>query len=390
MKYNFDAIIDRKNTHSIKYDFAEERGKPDGVLPLWVADMDFPAPPAVIEALVQKSRHGIFGYSEMKADYFKTLQTWFKQRFDWEVRPEWLVKTPGVVFAFSIAIRALTEKNDAVLIQPPVYYPFSESVLVNERRLVTNQLIYAQGKYTIDFADFEQKIIENKVKLFLLCSPHNPVGRVWRKEELIRMGEICLKHGVKVISDEIHEDFVYPGYRHFVFANLKPEFAEITATCTAPSKTFNLAGLHVSNAFIANASIRAKFSAEISRCGLSQLNIMGLIASQAAYAHGGEWLEELKRYLNGNLNFLRDFLQRKIPQIQLVEPEGTYLAWLDCNALGLNDTELDDLMENRAGLWLDTGLMFGAGGAGFQRVNIACPREVLEKALTQLEQAIKS
>lgn len=388
MKYDFDKLIDRKNTHSIKFDFGPERGKPDGLLPMWVADMDFPAPPAVIDVLVEKSRHGIFGYSEMKSGYFKTLQKWFKERHDWETHASWLVKTPGVVFAFTIAIRALTEPGDAVLIQPPVYYPFSESVLVNERKLVTNQLVYAEGKYSIDFADFEQKIVDNRVKLYLLCSPHNPVGRVWTREELTRLGDICLKHGVIVVSDEIHEDFVYPGYKHYVFAGLKPEYAEITVTCTAPSKTFNLAGLHVSNTFIANEDIRAGFRTEIARCGLSQLNIMGLVASQAAYAHGGEWLDELKAYLLGNLNFLRGFLEERIPRIKLVEPQGTYLAWLDCRALGLSDPELDELIENRARLWLDTGLMFGAGGEGFQRVNLACPRAVLEQALTQLAKAI--
>ena len=388
MKYDFDKITDRRNTNSIKFDFASERGKPDGILPLWVADMDFPAPPCVTEALVEKSRHGIFGYSESKGDYFEVLHNWFFNRFDWDIRPEWLVKTPGVVFAVTTAIRALTEKGDAVLIQQPVYYPFSESVRVNGRKLVVNQLVSSGEKYLIDFEDFEQKIIRNGVKLFVLCSPHNPVGRVWTEDELVRLGEICRKHDVIVVSDEIHADFTYPGHRHLVFAGIRPSFSEIAVTCTAPTKTFNLASLQISNIFIENAEIRRKFRREIWKCGYSQPGIMGIIACQAAYAGGGEWLEDLKQYLAGNLDFLRGFLLEKLPQIRLVEPEGTYLAWLDCRALGLDDKKLEDFVENRAGLWLDPGTLFGAGGEGFQRINIACPRPFLKQALTRLKNAV--
>lgn len=388
MKYDFDKIIDRKNTDSIKYDFAKERGKPEGVLPLWVADMDFSAPPCVIDALVEKSRHGIFGYSESRGDYFEALRGWFSKQFNWNVQPEWLVKTSGVVFAINNAIRALTDEGDSVLIQQPVYHPFSSSVLMNRRNLVVNRLIYSQQKYSIDFSDFEEKIVNNNVKLFILCSPHNPVGRVWTEEELLKLGELCLKHGVIVISDEIHADFTYPGYRHLVFANLKPEFSEIAVTCTAPTKTFNLAGLHISNIFIANADIRRRFKKELTKCGCSQPNIMGITACRAAYTGGSEWLSELKEYLSGNLDFLRSFLNQKLPQIKLVEPEGTYLAWLDFSALGFDDNKLESFIENEAGLWLDSGTKFGAGGEGFQRINIACPRSVLKKALTQLEQAV--
>lgn len=390
MQYNFDEIIDRRNTDSLKYDFAKEREKPEEILPLWVADMDFKTPACVIDALVDKSQHGIFGYSETKRDYFEVLQHWFSSRFHWKIQPEWLVKTPGVVYAISTAIRALTAKGDAVLVQQPVYYPFSRSVLVNQRKLVVNQLIYSQGKYRIDFEDLEEKVIKNHVKLFILCSPHNPVGRVWTREELIRLGDICLKHGVIVISDEIHADFTYQGYRHLVFADVKPEFSKIAVTCTAPSKTFNLAGLQISNIFIASGDIRSKFRQEIARSGYSQMNTMGIAACRAAYAKGGEWLAQLKEYLAGNLNFLSGFLQEKLPSIRLVEPEGTYLAWLDCSGLGLDGQKLEDLIVNRAQLWLDSGTMFGAGGEGFQRVNIACPRIILQQALIQLEDAVKS
>lgn len=388
MSNNFDEIIDRKNTDSIKYDFAVRRGKPEGILPLWVADMDFKTPPAVIEALTAKSAHGIFGYSENSQDYVEVLQHWFLNSFDWKVEPSWLVKTPSVVYALCTAIRALTEKGDAVLVQQPVYYPFSESVLINERRLIINQLVYSEDRYFIDFEDFERQIVENQVKMFILCSPHNPVGRVWAKDELIRMGDICIKHGVIVVADEIHADFVYSGHQHFVFANLKPEFSDITITCTAPTKTFNLAALQISNIFIENKMIRHKFKQEVAKSGYSQLNIMGIIACKAAYSSGHEWLAELKIYLTANLTFIRNFLSNKLPQIKLIEPEGTYLVWLDFKALGLTSQQLEDLIVNKANLWLDAGEMFGSGGEGFQRINIACPRSILERAFIQLENAI--
>jgi len=387
---NFDEIIERRNTDSIKYDFAAHRGMPECLLPLWVADMDFRTPPCVIEALVEKSRHGIFGYSESREDYFEVLESWFRRRFGWEIEPGWLIKTPGVVFAICMAIRALTSEGDAVLIQQPVYYPFASSITLNNRELVVNELAYEDGRYHIDYEDFERKIVERSVKMFILCSPHNPVGRVWTGEELTRMGDICAKHGVIVVADEIHADFVYPGYSHTVFANLKPEFADITVTCTAPTKTFNLAGLHISNIFVSNQPMRRRIRQEISRAGYSQLNVMGMVACKAAYAHGEEWLEELKTYLTGNLNFVRSFISARIPEIRLVEPEGTYLVWLDCRALGLNDKALDELVIQRAKLWLDGGHMFGQGGSGFQRVNIACPRQLLEQAMEQLAAAVAS
>ncbi len=390
LKYNFDEIVDRKNTDSLKYDFAIERGKPEGILPLWVADMDFKTPPEVIEALIEKSNHGIFGYTESKNDYFEVLQDWFQNNFSWKIEREWLVKTPGIVYAICTAIRTLTNKGDAVIIQQPVYYPFSESVLINERKLVVNELVYSEGKYTIDFDDFEKKIIENNVKVFILCNPHNPVGRVWTSDELIQLGDICINHGVLVVSDEIHADFIYPGFKHIIFADLKPEFSNISITCTAPSKTFNLAGLQISNIFISNREIKHRFKTEIVKSGYSQLNSMGIAACKAAYSYGNEWLHELKEYLVGNLNFVRSFVAEKLPQLKLIEPEGTYLIWLDFNKLGLNEKQLEDLIINKAGLWLDAGTMFGQGGDGFQRINIACPRIILEKALNQLEQAINS
>ena len=388
MTYDFDEIIERRDTDSLKYDFAAKRGMPDGLLPLWVADMDFRTPACVIDALIEKSAHGIFGYSESREDYFEVLQGWFSRRFDWQVQPDWLVKTPGVVFAVCAAIRALTQTGNAVLIQQPVYYPFTESVEVNRRKLVVNELVYDGSTYHIDFEDFEQKIKEHNVKLFILCNPHNPVGRVWTRDELIRMGDICAAHDVTVISDEIHADFIYPDNTHTIFAGLKPEFEAITVTCTAPTKTFNLAGLQISNIFVANRTIRHRIRQEINRCGYSQLNVMGIVACKAAYQKGEDWLEALKGYLAENLVYLRDFLETRIPEIKLVEPQGTYLVWLDCKALKLSDKALDELIVSRAKLWLDAGTMFGQGGSGFQRINIGCPRSVLKQALEQLERAV--
>jgi cystathionine beta-lyase len=298
------------------------------------------------------------------------------------------VKTPGVVYAVAMAIRAFTEKNDAVLIQRPVYYPFSESIQSNERVLINNPLIYEDGKYHIDYSDFEEKIVNNQVKLFILCNPHNPVGKVWTKEELIKLGDICIKHNVIIVSDEIHADFIYPGHQHHVFAGLKPEFAERTITCTAPSKTFNLAGLQVSNVLISNSNLKTLFKTEVVKSGYSQLNTMGLIACKAAYEYGDAWLQGLKSYLYENLIYTKKFLEKHIPEVKLIEPEGTYLLWIDFNRLGLSEEALEDLIVKKAGLWLDGGTMFGPEGLGFQRINIACPRDTLHLALTQLKNAV--
>ena len=388
MKYNFDEIIDRRNSDCLKYDFAVERGKPQDVLPLWVADMDFRTAPGIIERAVADAGFGIYGYTESKDDYFQAIAAWYEKYFDWKVEKKWLVKTPGIVFAIGIAIQALTKEGDAVMIQQPVYYPFSEVIKDNDRTLVNNELVLKDGHYEIDFEDFEEKIIQNNVKLFVLCSPHNPVGRVWTVDELRRMGEICLKHDVKVVSDEIHSDFVYEGRRHYVFSTVDTAFEDISIICTAPSKTFNLAGLQVSNIFIPNVQIRKAFRRQVSAAGYSQVNMIGLHACQAAYETGREWLEELKVYLQGNLDFARAYLKENLPQIKLIEPEGTYLIWLDCRALGLSEEKLEHLIVHEAKLWLDSGAIFGAVGEGFERINIACPRAVLKEALERLHRAV--
>lgn len=387
-QYDFDQLVDRRNTNSLKYDFAVERGRPADVLPLWVADMDFRAPQPVLDALHRSVDHGIFGYSEVKSGYYDAVSGWFADRFQWQTRPEWLVKTPGVVYALAMAVRALTRPGDSVLIQPPVYYPFYSVIRDNDRQIIENELVYRDGRYVIDFEDFERKITGQNVKLFLLCSPHNPVGRVWTLAELRRLGEICKAHGVLVVSDEIHCDFAFEEHPHHIFLNAVPELVDQAIVCTAPSKTFNLAGLQVSNIWIPNENMRQRFIREIDRTSYSQLNTLGLVACQAAYAAGGEWLAQCRQYLRANLDYLRIFLAERIPQIRLVEPDGTYFAWLDCSGLNLCSRELDAFVANRAKLWLDAGHIFGENAGQFQRVVLACPRQTLHQALEQLEEAV--
>lgn len=388
MPVDFDTVPNRRGTNCFKYDFAREMGMPEDVLPLWVADMDFPTAPAVLERLHALAEHGIFGYTGVKDAYFSAVHNWYAQRFGWETQRSWLVTTPGVVFAIAIAIRAFTQKGDAILIQQPVYYPFANKVTENDRQLVVNPLILKNGRYEMDFADMERKIADNHVKMLLLCSPHNPVGRVWTKEELLRVGEICQKHGVLVVSDEIHADFTYAGHTHRVFASVKSEFADFTITCTAPSKTFNLAGLQNSNIFIPNRQLRHAYKKELSACGCGGTNCMGMAACQAAYEAGADWLEQLKQYLAGNLAYVRQFLREKLPDIALIEPEGTYLVWLDLRKLGLTEQQQRQLIVQDAKLWLDTGTLFGQGGEGFERINIACPRATIEQAMQRLERAV--
>lgn len=389
MHFDFDTVIDRHNTNSIKHDFAVEHGYSADVLPLWVADMDFKAPDCVLEALKKSVEHGIFGYSATKDDYFQAVAGWFHKHFDWQVEKEWMIQAPGVVFALSAAVRVATSPGDAVLVQPPVYYPFYSVIARNDRKVVESCLVYENGRYTIDFADVERKIAENAVKLFILCSPHNPVCRVWTVEELQKLGNICRRHGVKVISDEIHCDFTFPGHPHTPFVKACPDMAEDTVICTAPSKSFNLAGLQASNIFIPGEALRKAYKAEMDRISYDSLNCLGAVACQAAYEGGEAWLEACKAYMRDNLAYVRSFLAERLPQIKLVEPEGTYFAWLDCTGLGLSKEELDELIVNKTGLWLDTGSIFGQCAKLFQRVVLASPRVVLEKAMKQLEAAVK-
>lgn len=385
---NFDEIINRRGTDCLKYDFAVRRGMPEDVLPLWVADMDFKTTSYVEDAVIERTKHGIFGYSESGEEYFKAVAGWMQRHHNWEIRPEWLIKTPGVVFALAMAVKAFTEKGDSVLIQQPVYYPFSEVIRDNGRVVVSNDLYLGEdNRYHIDLADFEKKIVKYHVKLFLLCSPHNPTGRVFTKEELTAMGDLCVKHGVKVVSDEIHNDFVFQG-EHTVFASVKKEYEEISVICTSPSKTFNLASMLISNIFIPNRELRQRFRHEVDAAGISQLSVLGLVAAKEAYAQGDDWYEQMMSYVRENIRYVKEYVNENLPGVTVIDGEGTYLMWLDFRGTGLDPEELDRRIIYEAKLWLDSGKIFGHTGAGFQRINVAAPRAVLTECLERIRKVL--
>ena len=389
MQYDFDTPIDRTHNWSIKHYFKKENGKSDDILPLWVADMDFRSPDSVVEALKKAVDHGIFGYSRADESYFDAVAAWYQKRHHLTLQPEWMTCTPGIVFALSIAVRAFTQEGDAVLIQPPVYHPFSRAILRNKRTLVENPLVLKDGHYEMELEDLEQKVLDEHVKLMLLCNPHNPVGRVWTREELTALADICLRHHVYVISDEIHGDFVWQGHEQTPYASISEEACLHSMMCTAPSKTFNLAGMATSNLFIPDPEMRRKFRSELLDVGQENMNRLGLFACRAAYEGGGEWLDQLIGYLAGNLALVRDFCKNRVPQIQLVEPEGTYLAWLDCRELGMTDDELMTFFSDEAKVWLDPGTHSGKQGSGFMRFNLGSSRSVIALALDQIEAAWK-
>ena len=389
MQYDFDTPIDRTHTWSIKHDFKKENGKADDILPLWVADMDFRSPDSVVEALKKALDHGIFGYSRADESYFDAVAAWYQKRHHLTLQPEWMTCTPGIVFALSIAVRAFTQEGDAVSIQPPVYHPFSRAILRNKRTLVENPLVLKDGHYEMDLEELEQKVLDEHVKLMILCNPHNPVGRVWTREELTALADICLRHHVYVISDEIHGDFVWQGHEQTPYASISEEACLHSMMCTAPSKTFNLAGMATSNLFIPDPEMRRKFRSELLDVGQENMNRLGLFACRAAYEGGGEWLDQLIGYLAGNLALVRDFCKNRVPQIQLVEPEGTYLAWLDCRELGMTDDELMAFFSDEAKVWLDPGTHSGEQGSGFMRFNLGSSRSVIAQALDQIEAAWK-
>ncbi len=385
---DFDQIIDRRGTNCLKYDFAVERGLPEDVLPLWVADMDFKTSSYVEDALIERAKQGIFGYSEAKEEYFNALAGWMRRHHNWEIKREWLIKTPGVVTALAMAVRAFTKEGDRVLIQQPVYYPFSEVIQDNGRVVVSNDLYLGEDKrYHIDFEDFEAKIKEHKIKLFILCSPHNPSGRVFTREELTRIGDLCLKYKVIVVSDEIHNDFIFQG-EHHVFASVKKEYEDISIVCTSASKTFNLASMLVSNIFIPNQELKRKFKKQLDASGISQLSILGLIATQTAYDQGEEWYQSMYSYVKGNIDFVRNYVKKQLPNVDVILSEGTYLVWLDFRKTGLSVQELEQRIIHNAKLWLDSGAIFGKNGEGFQRINVAAPRRVIEECLNRIRDKV--
>ncbi len=389
---DFDRITDRRNTRCLKYDFAAKRGYPEDVLPLWVADMDFKTSSFIEEALMNVCRHNIYGYSNIQPGdgFFEAVSGWMKRHHDFEISREWHVITPGVVFAIAATVNAFTAPGDPVLIQQPVYYPFESVIRNNGRRPVSSDLVRKpDGKWEMDPDDFEEKIVRNGIKLFILCSPHNPVGRVWTKEELLAIGKICRDHGVIVFSDEIHFDFIWEG-EHHVFQELDPDFRNFTITATSPSKTFNLAGLQLSNIFIPDPGLRRAFRSKVYATGYDEPNIFGIEAAQAAYEHGDEWYDAMKAYVGKNIDSACRYIDENLPGASIRKPEGTYLLWLDLNKTGLDPETIDDIIINRAKLWLDSGKIFGESGKGFQRINAACPESVLFEALERLRKSFRS
>ncbi|MDR3602815.1 MAG: PatB family C-S lyase [Desulfosporosinus sp.] len=388
MNCNFDQITNRRQTGSVKWDFNQRTFGREDVLPLWVADMDFQAPEAVIEALVNRAQHGIYGYSNGMESYYKAIIDWMQERYGWEIQRDWIAFSPGVVPALNELVRSLTEPKDKILIQSPVYPPFFLAIQNHGREVVNSELTLKNGRYTMDFADLEEKFASG-VKMMILCNPHNPVGRVWEREELERLGQLCLAHNVLVVSDEIHGDLIYEGYHHIPFATLSPELAAQSIICTAPSKTFNLAGLQTSNLIIPNAKIRQAFQASFNLTGIHNPNLFGITALEAAYRYGRDWLDQLMHYLKGNVEFLMSFLDQELPQIQAIQPEGTYLVWLDFRSLGMESKALQKFLIHKAGVGLNAGYLFGPGGEGFARLNLGCPRSTLAEGLQRIKTAVK-
>lgn len=386
MKYDFDHINERRGTGSYKWDSAAGRN----VLPLWVADMDFRTAPAIVDALRRRVDQGIFGYTLVGDSYYSAVTDWFAQRHGWSIDRDWIMYTSGVVPAISAVIKALTRPGDAVLTLTPVYNCFFSSIRNNGCATVESELAYDGHTYATDFDDLERKAADPRVKLLLFCNPHNPTGRVWTREELTRVGEICLRNGVIVVSDEIHCELVFPGHRYTPFASISEEFLANSVTCISPSKAFNIAGLQIANIVCADAGRRRKIDRAINDNEVCDVNPFGVIASEAAYREGAGWLEALLKYLYGNYNYMKAYCREHLPEFPLAELEGTYLVWMDCRSLGMNSEALEERLVGEADLWLNAGTMYGRAGQGFMRWNIACPRSVLAEALRRFENFVRS
>jgi cystathionine beta-lyase len=386
MKYNFDKLIDRTHTSSVKYDLRQTVFEKSDVIPMWVADMDFETPDFIRNAVIQRANHPVYGYTFRDADYYQPVVEWMQSHHDWTIHRDDIVFSPGVVPALNFAVMAFTKPGDKIIVQLPVYPPIYRAVADHHRTLSNNQLIPDENTYLIDFTLLEEQAKE--AKLLFLCNPHNPVGRCWNRQELEQIAQICLKHQVLVFSDEIHADLVMPGFRHQVFANLSPEAAEITITAHAPSKTFNLAGLATSSVIISNPRLRASFSQLIDKMHLGMGNLFGSVASTAAYLHGEPWRLKLIEYLNENIEFTESYLTKNIPALHMFRPEGTYMIWLDFRKFRFDDQTLKSKLIHEAGLGFNAGTEFGPGGEGFMRMNIACPRSTLTTALEQLERML--
>lgn len=385
MQYDFDEIVPRRGSCSCKWDNA-----PEGVLPLWVADMDFKVAQPIVDAMQKRLDHGIFGYTRVPDEYYEAVINWFGRRHGLRIEKEWIVYTIGVVPAISAILRAMTVPGDKVLLQGPVYNCFYSCIRNSGCELVSSSLKRTGDTYVIDFEDFEAKASDPLVKVFLLCNPHNPAGRVWTKEELRRLGEICMKHNVLVVADGIHCELVFPGHEYTPFASLGEEFYENSVTCVSASKTFNIAGLQIANIIARNPEIRARIDKAVNVNEVCDVNPFGVVATIAAYNEGGEWLDQLIAYLKGNYDYMREYCAEHLPDFPLVRLEGTYLAWMDCSKLGMSSEKLEEDLVEKAGLWLNAGTMYGAEGEGYQRWNLACPRSVLTEALERFRKYVSS
>ncbi len=377
MRYDFDEIVDRRGSGSYKWDSSYDRD----MLPMWVADMDFRTAPAVIDALRRRVEHGVFGYTKVPDEYYAAVMDWFGRRHGLELKREWFIYTSGVVPAVSAIIKALASPDDGVLLLTPVYNCFFSSIRNNDCRAVESALLYHDGRYTVDFDDFERKAADPAVKLFLLCNPHNPGGRVWSADELRRLGDICRRHGVVVVADEIHCELVFPGHRYIPFASLGPEYRDNSVTCVSPSKAFNIAGLQIANIIVSDAGRRALIDKAININEVCDVNPFGVVALIAAYNNGEEWLRQLVEYLYANYIYLKEYIEARFSELTVTRLEGTYLAWIDCRALGLSSAFMEDSLMEREHLWINGGTHYGAAGEGFIRINFACPRRTLADGL---------
>ena len=387
MAYDFDVLIERRGTNCVKWDGLEQRYGDKDLLPFWVADMDFAAAEPIQRALLERIQHPVYGYSSVAASVYEAVISWLERRFSWSIHRDWISFTAGVVNAINLIIQTYTLPGEKVIVQPPVYPPFFDSIRNNGRQVVFSPLVQTERGYVMDFDGLEEKI-DSRTRMLILCSPHNPVGRVWRRSELEQLAEICLRHGLLMVSDEIHGDFIYSGHRHIPLASLSPEVEQNTITCMAPSKTFNLAGLATSFVVIPNRSLRDRLNNTLTNVGIDP-SALGVIALEAAYRHGEEWLDELLLYLEGNRNFLQEFVREEVPGIKMTELEGTYLAWLDCRDLQVTDCSLSDFFVKKAKIAVNDGQWFGPGGQGFIRFNIGCPRPLLEEGLNRIREAVK-
>lgn len=384
MKYDFDKITPRCGTNSYKWDSTDDKE----VLPMWVADMDFPTAPCIINALKKRVEHGIFGYTRVPEEYYDAVISWFSRRHHWKPKREWFIYTSGVVPALSAVIKALTNVGDKVLTLTPVYNCFFSSIRNNGCELDSCALRYENNTFSIDYEDLERRAADPKTTLMLLCNPHNPSGRVWTREELRRIGDICIKNNVVVVADEIHCELVHPGFTYTPFASVSEEFQKHSVTCVAPSKAFNIAGLQIANIIVENDKWRQRIDKAININEVCDVNPFGVIATIAAYNEGEEWLNQLLQYIHGNYLFFKDYCEEHLPQLPVAPLEGTYLAWMDCRSLGIPSEELEEELMKEAKLWLNAGSMYGKEGEGFMRWNLACPRQLVKEGLERFSQFV--